>query len=188
MKMRLSAKRLISILVLMWLPGCSFHSSQYHLIKGFFTEGSDGPTAAWEVVVNGTSTSVFAVQRGNEILFVDRSNLFIRFDGWQIVEARNVTALNGDVTIDVSESEEGISLTYRGGQVFADQRRHRCGSWVAIELARPVEGASSQWSQACRSELGGYENKIWLDDTRLIRRLDFLVSPGMPGVTIRLRS
>lgn len=152
----------------------SFHSNQFDALVDLFSqEGDPLEEARWVASWGDFDISLYAAYVEGGAVFVNRDGAYIHFNGWNITEAREVLPYGQFAQIEIQEDE----LLY-----FVDERlfdRHVCAEWRANQL----DNGSITYLQDCEGR-DQYSNQIKVDAAGEIVRLQFLLHPQYPALTM----
>ena len=185
------------LLLMLLLSGCSFHSTQWTAIKSLLEARKVEMPKPWLLSVGGDAISVYPIQMDASILFTDGKQVFIKFDGWHIVEVRGYGQMN---TEGSSEYASRIVLDYApvmsafgskssdSGAVIAAGPAVERGTVVykvtCAEWQRAKNGVGELLTQSCAFENNTvFSNSIQLDQSGNIVTLDTVA--GSSGAKIR---
>jgi hypothetical protein len=145
----LSLKKLIPILTVILLSGCSLQSSQLSGLVGLIKKPSlDLSANSWLVRYSGYESVVYAVSTADGTLFSNKAGDQVLFDGWTIRQVRGLGRRGLDVKIDEAD---GVRTFKRGTRTLAS---HRCQEW-----RREVSSGMVSLSQSC-GDRRDYSNSI----------------------------
>lgn len=145
----LSIKKLIPILVLILVSGCSVQSSQLSGLVGLIREPSlDLSANSWLVRYSGYESVVYAVSTADGTLFSNKAGDQVLFDGWTIRQVRGLGRRGLDIKID---ELDGVRTFKRGTRTLAG---HSCQDW-----RRELSSGLVSLSQSCRDRRD-YSNSI----------------------------
>lgn len=186
------------LLLMLLLSGCSFHSNQWTAIKSLLEARKVEMPKPWLLSMGGGDISVYPIQTDASILFTDGKQVFIKFDGWHIVEVRGYGQMN---TEGSSEYASRIMLDYApimsafgskssdSGAVIAAGLAVERGTVVykvsCVEWRRAKNVVGQLLSQSCAFENNTvFSNSIQLDQSGDILALETVAGSG--GAKIRL--
>jgi hypothetical protein len=145
----LSIKKLIPILVLILVSGCSVQSSQLSGLVGLIREPSlDLSANSWLVRYSGYESVVYAVSTADGTLFSNKAGDQVLFDGWTIRQVRGLGRRGLDVRID---ELDGARTFKQGARTLAS---HSCQEWQ-----REMSSGMVSLSQSC-GDRRDYSNSI----------------------------
>ena len=145
----LSLKKLIPILAVILLSGCSIQSSQLSGLVGLIKEPSlDLSVNSWLVRYSGYESVVYAVSTSEGTLFSNKAGDQVLFDGWTIRQVRGLGRRGLDIKID---ELDGARTFKRGTRTLAS---HSCQEW-----RREVSLGMVSLSQSC-GDRRDYSNSI----------------------------
>ena len=145
----LALKKLIPILAVILLSGCSLQSSQLSSLIGLIKEPSlDLSANSWLVRYSGYESVVYAVSTADGTLFSNKAGDQVVFDGWTIRQVRGLGRRGLDVRID---ELDGARTFKQGARTLAS---HRCQEWQ-----REMSSGMVSLSQSC-GDRRDYSNSI----------------------------
>lgn len=171
-------KYLSLVLCLLLLAGCSVQSTQTDMLRSALPDGGglDPDRFAWRMEFNGIQAIVYAVTVQDGIVFANRDDLQIGFDGWDVVLVTGMAGALGDVRIRKQEGEEGPRLHIVEG----------VGEF-AVECEAPRQGADG-WVTRCEHD---GEGGLVRFDQRLINgpdggivRIEAHIVPGIDPMVL----
>ena len=119
-----SLKKLISVLMLILVSGCSVQSSQLSSLIGLIKEPSlDLSANSWLVRYSDYESVVYAVSTSEGTLFSNKAGDKVLFDGWMV---RKVSGL-GRRGLDIKIDEIDDIRTFKQG--IRTLASHRCQEW-----------------------------------------------------------
>ena len=117
-------KKVISVLMLILVSGCSVQSSQLSSLVGLIKEPSlDLSANSWLVRYSDYESVVYAVSTSEGTLFSNKAGDKVLFDGWMV---RNVSGL-GRRGLDIKIDEVDDLRTFKQG--IRTLASHRCQEW-----------------------------------------------------------
>ena len=193
-------KRRFAVLILILVTqvqGCSFQSKQFNALKAVLTQREPITAVSWMLEVEDAQIVVYPIQSDEGVIFSDGKTLFLKFDGWHILE---VQGLNGTTNRGSVEDLDRVRLAYNirndsqgqseelvneeeiGPQLKGSSQRFNldCSQWLRSELR-----AGHQFSQSCafiKNER--FLNVIDVDQSGDISKISTLVHPG--GLRVNL--
>ena len=145
----LSLKKLIPILTVILLSGCSVQSSQLSGLVSLIREPSlDLSANSWLVRYSGYESVVYAVSTADGTLFSNKAGDQVVVDGWTIRQVRGLGRRGLDVRID---ELDGARTFKQGARTLAS---HRCQEWQ-----REMSSGMVSLSQSC-GDRRDYSNSI----------------------------
>ena len=145
----LSLKKLIPILILILVSGCSVQSSQLSGLVGLIREPSlDLSANSWLVRYSGYESVVYAVSTADGTLFSNKAGDQVLFDGWTIRQVRGLGRRGLDVRI---VELDGARTFKQGARTLAS---HSCQEWRS-----EVSSGVVSLSQSC-GDRRDYSNSI----------------------------
>jgi hypothetical protein len=145
----LSIKKLIPILVLILVSGCSVQSSQLSGLVGLIREPSlDLSANSWLVRYSGYESVVYAVSTSEGTLFSNKAGDKVLFDGWMVRKVSGLGRRGLDTKID---ELDGVRTFKRGIRTLAS---HSCQEW-----RNEVSSGMVSLSQSC-GDRRDYSNSI----------------------------
>ena len=145
----LSLKKLIPILTVILLSGCSVQSSQLNSLIGLIKEPSlDLSANSWLVRYSGYESVVYAVSTSEGTLFSNKAGDKVLFDGWMVRKVSGLGRRGLDVRID---ELDGARTFKQGARTLAS---HRCQEWQ-----REMSSGMVSLSQSC-GDRRDYSNSI----------------------------
>jgi len=186
------------LLLMLLLSGCSFHSNQWTAIKSLLEARKVEMPKPWLLSMGGDDISVYPIQMDASILFTDGKQVFIKFDGWHIVEVSGYGQLNTERS---SVYTSRIVLDYAPVMPAFDSKSSESGAVIATGPAEErgtvvYRVSCAEWqrannivgellTQSCAFENDDvFSNSIQLDQSGNIVALDTVLGAG--GVKIRL--
>ena len=193
-------KRRFAVLILILVTqvqGCSFQSKQFNALKAVLTQREPITAVSWMLEVEDAQIVVYPIQSDEGVIFSDGKTLFLKFDGWHILEVRGLRGTLkrrsvGDLdrvrlaynirNDSQGQSEELINEEEIGSQLEGSSQRYNldCAQWLRSELR-----AGHQFSQSCafiKNER--FLNVIDVDQSGDISKISTLVHPG--GLRVNL--
>ena len=145
----LSLKKLISLLMLILVSGCSVQSSQLSsLISLFKAPSLDLSANSWLVRYSGYESVVYAVSTADGTLFSNKAGDKVLFDGWMVRKVSGLGRRGLDIKIDEIDDVRSFK---QGARTLAS---HRCQEWQ-----RETSSGMVSLSQNC-GDLRDYSNNI----------------------------
>lgn len=197
-------KRRLAVLILILVTqvqGCSFQSKQFNALKAVLTQREPITAVSWMLEVEDAQIVVYPIQSDEGVIFSDGKTLFLKFDGWHILE---VQGLSGTTNGRSVEDLDRVRLTYNirndsqdqneelieelineeeiGPQLEGSSQRYNldCAQWLRSELR-----AGHQFSQSCAfTKNERFLNVIDVDQSGDISKISTLVHPG--GLRVNL--
>ena len=199
-------KRRFAVLILILVTqvqGCSFQSKQFNALKAVLTQREPITAVSWMLEVEDAQIVVYPIQSDEGVIFSDGRTLFLKFDGWHILE---VQGLNGTTNRRSVENLDRVRLAYnirndsqgQSGELISEEMINQeeigpqqlegssqsynldCSQWLRSELR-----AGHQFSQSCafiKNER--FLNVIDVDQSGDISKISTLVHPG--GLRVNL--
>jgi hypothetical protein len=144
-----SLKKLISLMMLILVSGCSVQSSQLSSLVSLIKEPSlDLSANRWLVRYSDYESVVYAVSTSEGTLFSNKAGDQVLFDGWTIREISGLSRRDLDIKID---EINGIRTFKQGTRTLAS---HRCQEWQ-----RETSSGLVNLSQNC-GDRRDYSNSI----------------------------
>lgn len=122
----------LSLLLMLLVSGCSFHSNQWTAIKSLIEAREVDMPEPWLLSNGGGEIGVYPIQMDESILFTDGKKVFIKFDGWHIVEVRGYGQMNTERS---SVSTSRIVLDYAPVMPASDSKASDSGAVIATGIA-----------------------------------------------------
>ena len=193
-------KRRFAVLMLILftqIQGCSFQSKQFNALKAVLTQREPITAVSWMLEIEDAQIVVYPIQSDEGVIFSDGRTLFLKFDGWHILE---IQGLSGTTTGRSVEDLDRVRLAYNirndsqgqneeltnevemGPQLEGSSQRYDldCAQWLRSELR-----AGHQFSQTCAfTKNERFLNVIDVDQSGDISKISTLVHPG--GLRISL--
>jgi hypothetical protein len=193
-------KRRFAVLILILVTqvqGCSFQSKQFNALKAVLTQRDPITAVSWMLEIEDAQIVVYPIQSDEGVIFSDGRTLFLKFDGWHILE---VQGLNGTTNGRSVEDLDRVRLAYNirndsqgqneeltnevemGPQLEGSSQRYNldCAQWLRSELR-----AGHQFSQTCAfTKNERFLNVIDVDQSGDISKISTLVHPG--GLRVNL--
>ena len=145
----LSLKKLIPILTVILLSGCSVQSSQLSGLVGLIKKPSlDLSANSWLVRYSGYESVVYAVSTSEGTLFSNKAGDKVLFDGWMVRKVSGFGRRGLDIKIDELDD---VRTFKQGARTLAS---HRCQEWQ-----REMSSGMVSLSQSCGDRLD-YSNSI----------------------------
>ena len=193
-------KRCFAVLILVLVTqvqGCSFQSKQFNALKALLTQREQITSFSWMLEVEDAQIVVYPIQSDEGVIFSDGKALFLKFDGWHILE---VQGLSGTANGRLVEDLDRVRLVYNISDDFKGQSEELKNE---EEIEPQLEGSSLRYNLNCapwrRSEgRSGHQfsqtcafiknerflNLIDVDQSGDISRISTLVHPG--GLRVNL--
>jgi len=193
-------KRRFAVLMLILftqIQGCSFQSKQFNALKAVLTEREPITAVSWMLEIEDAQIVVYAIQSDEGVIFSDGRTLFLKFDGWHILEVQGLSGtINGRSVEDLDrvrlaynirndsqgQNEELTNEEEMGPQLEGSSQRYNldCAQWLRSELR-----AGHQFSQTCAfTKNERFLNMIDVDQSGDISKISTLVHPG--GLRVNL--
>ena len=119
-----SLKKLISLLMLILVSGCSVQSSQLSGLVGLIKEPSlDLSANSWLVRYSGYESVVYAVSTNEGTLFSNKAGDKVLFDGWMVRKVSGLGRRGLDIKID---EVDDVRTFNQGSRTLVV---HRCQEW-----------------------------------------------------------
>ena len=193
-------KRRFAVLMLILftqIQGCSFQSKQFNALKAVLTQRDPITAVSWMLEIEDAQIVVYAIQSDEGVIFSDGRTLFLKFDGWHILEVQGLSGTtNGRSVEDLDrvrlaynirndsqgQNEELTNEVEMGPQLEGSSQRYNldCAQWLRSELR-----AGHQFSQTCAfTKNERFLNVIDVDQSGDISKISTLVHPG--GLRVNL--
>ena len=193
-------KRRFAVLMLILftqIQGCSFQSKQFNALKAVLTQREPITAVSWMLEIEDAQIVVYAIQSDEGVIFSDGRTLFLKFDGWHILEVQGLSGTtNGRSVEDLDrvrlaynirndsqgQNEELTNEEEMGLQLEGSSQRYNldCAQWLRSELR-----AGHQFSQTCAfTKNERFLNVIDVDQSGDISKISTLVHPG--GLRVNL--
>ena len=193
-------KRRFAVLMLILftqIQGCSFQSKQFNALKAVLTQRDPITAVSWMLEIEDAQIVVYAIQSDEGVIFSDGRTLFLKFDGWHILEVQGLSGTtNGRSVEDLDrvrlaynirndsqgQNEELTNEEEMGPQLEGSSQRYNldCAQWLRSELR-----AGHQFSQTCAfTKNERFLNMIDVDQSGDISKISTLVHPG--GLRVNL--
>ena len=193
-------KRRFAVLMLILftqIQGCSFQSKQFNALKAVLTQREPITAVSWMLEIEDAQIVVYAIQSDEGVIFSDGRTLFLKFDGWHILEIQGLSGTtNGRSVEDLDrvrlaynirndsqgQNEELTNEEEMGPQLEGSSQRYNldCAQWLRSELR-----AGHQFSQTCAfTKNERFLNVIDVDQSGDISKISTLVHPG--GLRVNL--
>ena len=193
-------KRRFAVLMLILftqIQGCSFQSKQFNALKAVLTQREPITAVSWMLEIEDAQIVVYAIQSDEGVIFSDGRTLFLKFDGWHILEVQGLSGTtNGRSVEDLDrvrlaynirndsqgQNEELTNEEEMGPQLEGSSQRYNldCAQWLRSELR-----AGHQFSQSCAfTKNERFLNVIDVDQSGDISKISTLVHPG--GLRVNL--
>ena len=145
----LSLKKLISLMMLILVSGCSVQSSQLSsLISLVKAPSLDLSANSWLVRYSDYESVVYAVSTSEGTLFSNKAGDKVLFDGWMVRKVSGLGRRGLDIKIDEIDD---VRTFKQGSRTLAS---HRCQEWQ-----HETSSGMVNLSQNCRDRLD-YSNSI----------------------------
>lgn len=193
-------KRRFAVLMLILftqIQGCSFQSKQFNALKAVLTQREPITAVSWMLEIEDAQIVVYPIQSDEGVIFSDGRTLFLKFDGWHILEIQGLSGTtNGRSVEDLDrvrlaynirndsqgQNEELTNEVEMGPQLEGSSQRYNldCAQWLRSELR-----AGHQFSQTCAfTKNERFLNVIDVDQSGDISKISTLVHPG--GLRVNL--
>lgn len=193
-------KRRFAVLMLILftqIQGCSFQSKQFNALKAVLTQRDPITAVSWMLEIEDAQIVVYPIQSDEGVIFSDGRTLFLKFDGWHILEVQGLSGTtNGRSVEDLDrvrlaynirndsqgQNEELTNEEEMGPQLEGSSQRYNldCAQWLRSELR-----AGHQFSQTCAfTKNERFLNVIDVDQSGDISKISTLVHPG--GLRVNL--
>jgi len=187
-------KRRFAVLMLILftqIQGCSFQSKQFNALKAVLTQREPITAVSWMLEIEDAQIVVYPIQSDEGVIFSDGRTLFLKFDGWHILEVQGLSGTtNGRSVEDLDrvrlaynirndsqgQNEELTNEVEMGPQLEGSSQRYNldCAQWLRFELR-----AGHQFSQTCAfTKNERFLNVIDVDQSGDISKISTLVHPG----------
>ena len=144
-----SLKKLISLMMLILVSGCSVQSSQLSSLVSLIKESSlDLSANSWLVRYSDYESVVYAVSTSEGTLFSNKAGDKVLFDGWMVRKVSGLGRRGLDIKID---EVDDVRTFNRGTRTLAS---HRCQEWQS-----EMSSGMVSLSQNCGDRLD-YSNSI----------------------------
>ena len=144
-----SLKKLISLMMVILVSGCSVQSSQLVSLVSLIKEPSlDLSANSWLVRYSGYESVVYAVSTSEGTLFSNKAGDKVLFDGWMVRKVSGLGRRGLDIKIDEIDD---VRTFKQGTRTLAS---HRCQEWK-----REMNSGLVNLSQNCE-DLRDYSNSI----------------------------
>lgn len=170
--------RFALIVLLTGITACSIQSRQLNAVQGLISDRSNPlEDAQWSANWNGSTFDLYAINAPEETIFGYEQRLRIHFNGWNITQ-----------TIGILPSENGGRIELQGSELlyFVNDRliaRHQCQPWITSENQVGSRAKGVEYIQFCAGR-EAYTNRIDVDSEGFITRLEFLIHPEYPMLTM----
>mgnify|MGYP006864802220 FL=1 len=179
------------------IQGCSFQSKQFNALKAVLTQRDPITAVSWMLEIEDAQIVVYPIQSDEGVIFSDGRTLFLKFDGWHILEVQGLSGTtNGRSVEDLDrvrlaynirndsqgQNEELTNEVEMGPQLEGSSQRYNldCAQWLRSELR-----AGHQFSQTCAfTKNERFLNVIDVDQSGDISKISTLVHPG--GLRVNL--
>lgn len=179
------------------IQGCSFQSKQFNALKAVLTQREPITAVSWMLEIEDAQIVVYPIQSDEGVIFSDGRTLFLKFDGWHILEVQGLSGTtNGRSVEDLDrvrlaynirndsqgQNEELTNEEEMGPQLEGSSQRYNldCAQWLRSELR-----AGHQFSQTCAfTKNERFLNVIDVDQSGDISKISTLVHPG--GLRVNL--
>lgn len=158
--------------------GCSVQSTQTDMVRAVLPDGGsvDPDRYAWRMTFNGTQAIVYAVTVQDGIVFANRDDLQIGFDGWDVVLVTGMAGAIGDVRVRKQDGEEG-------------PRTHVVEGVGEFEVVcEAPRSASDGWRTRCRYDGDGglvrFEQRLYNAADGSILRIEAHIVPGIEPMVL----
>jgi len=193
-------KRRFAVLMLILftqIQGCSFQSKQFNALKAVLTQREPITAVSWMLEIEDAQIVVYPIQSDEGVIFSDGRTLFLKFDGWHILEVQGLSGTtNGRSVEDLDrvrlaynirndsqgQNEELTNEEEMRPQLEGSSQRYNldCAQWLRSELR-----AGHQFSQSCAfTKNERFLNVIDVDQSGDISKISTLVHPG--GLRVNL--
>ena len=187
-------KRRFAVLMLILftqIQGCSFQSKQFNALKAVLTQRDPITAVSWMLEIEDAQIVVYPIQSDEGVIFSDGRTLFLKFDGWHILEVQGLSGTtNGRSVEDLDrvrlaynirndsqgQNEELTNEVEMGPQLEGSSQRYNldCAQWLRSELR-----AGHQFSQSCAfTKNERFLNVIDVDQSGDISKISTLVHPS----------
>ena len=141
----------LAFMTLNAVVGCTFRSNQLNALLSLLPSKSQGPVATWYLSSTKIYEEVYPINVEDEVWFANEEGLFVRFDGWNITEVKNISVNFGDMVIKNSPS----------------------GKAYISESAVPLMASCNEWSKASSAsvEMTIYEEPCVFDGQDYTNRI-----------------
>lgn len=169
-----SRSALAAIFPALLLWGCAVESPQFNMLRGAIPDGRESVDLSefgWKMSFNGTETMVYAIADEDGIVFANRDDLRVGFDGWDVVLVQGMAGAMGTILILKSEGE-------------SEPRSHRVRGIGRFEVScLAPRRVASGWRTECSHEEGGTVHRmnqvVDLDAADNIVRIEAHLLPGV---------
>ena len=193
--------RRITFAALVLISGCSFHSNQLEAVKRLLKSSEIVSQDQWFLSGAVSGKRVYPVQVSDAIIFTDGEDIFLKFDGWHIIEIRGfplpdsglVSDLHGTAVFNYTSTDASESGSEKE-KVFAQSSIRRgdgdgnvyevnCTAWQQTRVV-----AGKLLSQSCVFDSQeAFSNSILLDQSGNIRAIESVLSPGGGKIRVAMR-
>ena len=169
--------KILGLVFIIFLSGCSFQSNQYELLKNIFIESkSNEPTLNWTINWTGVDYKFYAINNYNDIYFVNYNDYFIEFDGWQIVKVNGFLPNNA---IEIKIESQSMNFI---------ENKKIISTAICTPWSKSLINYNKylRYDQVCEGENFEYnfKNSIIINDLNQIIGLKYKVNPNYPAILI----
>ena len=100
------------------IQGCSFQSKQFNALKAVLTQREPITAVSWLLEIEDAQIVVYPIQSDEGVIFSDGRTLFLKFDGWHILE---VQGFSGTTNGWLVEDLDRVRLVYTISDDFKGQ-------------------------------------------------------------------
>ncbi len=171
----------ICIITLVVISNCSFHSSQYELVKGLFTSNDiKRPQPNWITEWAALNIDIFAINHEGQIFFASYDDHLIQFKGNQVINVQGFFGDDAIVKIDLNDYR--LRYTYNNKLIGV----HKCYPW---NDSSSLEAKIKIKEQICFDQQAdyNYKNRIYTNTEDQIIALEFKIHPNYPSMKIQLK-
>jgi hypothetical protein len=171
--------RLMHLILVFFISGCSFQSNQYELLKTILIDDkSNSPALNWTINWTDINYRFFAINNNNYIYFANYDDYFIEFDGWQITKVNGFIPGDGKIEIEIDGSL--MRFTLDGALISSAS----CNEWLSSQI---INGYI-EYNQSCRGTDYQYnfKNTIIINDLNHIIGLKYKIHPDYPSMKIKM--
>ena len=168
-----SLKKLISLMMLILVSGCSVQSSQLSSLVSLIKEPSlDLSANSWLVRYSDYESVVYAVSTSEGTLFSNKAGDKVLFDGWMVRKVSGLDRRGLDIKID---ELDGVRTFKRGTRTLAS---HVCQQW-----RREMHSGIVSLSQNC-GDRREYSNSILVLEDGTISVIRQIVDERYTALTL----
>ena len=170
--------RIRLLILCLFVFGCSIQSSQYNFVKNKITKNNNQIETNWRINWLDQEIEAYAINDNGNIYFVNFTNFFLIFDGWQVQEVAGLLPQG----INMKIKKNGNNLSYFLNKSFLQD--DRCSEWNQKSPLNTVRVLQ----QICYNDSIDYKyiNLIAINMVGEIVGMKFKINPSYPSIILKM--